>query len=99
TPVTAASKPFQLQAPPSRSSSSIHNSPRGEIQQPPLSPGMMERVNQPVAPAPGEQSYGAVPIPGAYRSPSFGPQMTLPNTPGIGVAVSENAAHNRNNSR
>ncbi|KAM5434944.1 hypothetical protein McanMca71_002493 [Microsporum canis] len=99
-PVTTTNKPFQLQPPPSRSSSSIHNSPHTEMHNPPLSPGMAERVNQHISAAPGEQSYAAVPIPGAYRSPSFAPQgMTLPNTPGIGIAISDNATHTRDTSR
>ncbi|EGD96991.1 hypothetical protein TESG_04412 [Trichophyton tonsurans CBS 112818] len=102
TPVnTTTTKPFQLQPPPSRSSNSIHNAPRAETQSPALEPGSTERVNHHVAVAPGEQSYGAVPIPEPYRSPGFAPQgMTLPNTPGIGVAVSsDNASHARNSSR
>ncbi|EGD85478.1 hypothetical protein H112_06382 [Trichophyton rubrum D6] len=98
---TTTNKPFQLQPPPSRSSNSIHNAPRAETQSPALEPGSTERANHHVAVAPGEQSYGAVPIPEPYRSPSFAPQgMTLPNTPSIGVAVSsDNASHARNSSK
>jgi hypothetical protein len=52
---------------------------------PPLSPGF-ERQHEHVPAAPGEQQYGAVPIPGAYASPAnpaqspmgfnFGPDVT-----------------------
>lgn len=75
------SSPFRLQAPPIR----IHNatpklSPAEGFPQrhemtasppvPPMSPPPEERVHEHFAAAPGEQTYDAVPIPGAYVPPS-----------------------------
>jgi len=75
------SSPFRLQAPPIRvHHASPKGSPSEEFQfqrqtftsspppQPPMSPPPETRVHQHVAAAPGEQTYDAVPIPGAYAS-------------------------------
>lgn len=75
-------QPFRLQAPPIR----VHNATPKAPQQdsfepaPPQSktsysppPFPQERTNEHVAAAPGEQTYDAVPIPGAYASPLTSP--------------------------
>ena len=76
----SASQPtpsFKLQAPPIK----IHHaSPRtgqdgfeAAPPQPPMSPPPQDRTNEHVEAAPGEQTYDAVPIPGAYASPLTSP--------------------------
>ena len=68
---------FKLQAPPIR----IHHAtPRtaqdgfeDALPQAPMSPPPQERTNEHVEAAPGEQTYDAVPIPGAYASPLTSP--------------------------
>lgn len=73
---------FKLQAPPIR----IHHaSPRpGQdgfetaLPQPSVSPPPQETVNEHVEAAPGEQTYDAVPIPGAYASPLTSPAFPPP---------------------
>jgi len=83
----AQPQPFSLQAPPIK----IHGAtpkveqdgfeapPRTNTTSPPVSPGLIERQQEHVPAAPGEQQYAAVPIPGAYQplaSPSHPPQST-----------------------
>lgn len=77
------SSPFRLQAPPIRIHSATPKiSPSEGFQrqamtsspppQPPMSPPPEERVHDHVSAGPGEQTYDAVPIPGAYASYSQG---------------------------
>jgi hypothetical protein len=84
----AQPQPFSLKAPPIKVTSATPKvaqegfdaPPRSNTVSPPLaSPGLQERQNEHVAAAPGEQTYAAVPIPGAYTplaSPSYPPQPT-----------------------
>jgi len=69
----SSEKAFQLHAAPVRASST-----RGQEGTTPLSPTTAERVNAHMDAAPGEQTYGSVPIPSAYASPlgspTFSPQ-------------------------
>lgn len=76
-PARVVSKPFQLQPPPIRVQ---HATPRvaqegfGGAPAPTVSASsteenLSEQVNQHVGAAPGEQTYDAVPIPGAYAGP------------------------------
>ena len=72
-----ASTPFTLQAPPIRVQ---HATPKAaqdgfEIAPAPMVPQVPaeDRINEHVAAAPGEQTYDAVPIPGAYASPLSSP--------------------------
>ena len=62
-------KPFTLQPPPVRIQ---HATPT--IQQDGFEPAPKEQVQEHVPAAPGEQTYDAVPIPGAYASPLASPQ-------------------------
>jgi hypothetical protein len=74
---THVASPFKLQAPPIK----IHNATPRSAQdgfetappQPSMSPPPQERANEHVEAAPGEQTYDAVPIPGAYASPLTSP--------------------------
>jgi hypothetical protein len=71
------SSPFKLQAPPIK----IHHAtPRAQdgfqsAPTPTSSPPPQDRQNEHVAAAPGEQTYDAVPIPGAYASPLTSPAV------------------------
>lgn len=85
-PTQSTPKPFQLQPPPARAqhraaeqASSPAQQQQGQQQQqpqPPQSPASpppvhpTENVNEHVGAAPGEQTFEAVPIPGAYTSPT-----------------------------
>jgi len=76
--------PFKLQAPPIKIHHATprpasdgfepalpaSSPPPPSISPPPMSPPPQERVNEHVAAAPGEQTYDAVPIPGAYMRPT-----------------------------
>ncbi|KAL1884251.1 hypothetical protein VTK73DRAFT_3235 [Phialemonium thermophilum] len=78
-PPSAFSKPFKLQAPPSKANPAK-----------PKNPSTTSELQEPAPVAPGERQYDAVPIPGAYvdaavKSPppqqtSFG--LSLPDHPG-----------------
>lgn len=68
-PPRATSPPTRMTTPPSRTTS------------PPtkrMSPPLAERRIDHVAAAPGEQTYDAVPIPGAYASPLSSPGLAQP---------------------
>jgi hypothetical protein len=78
-------QPFSLKAPPIKITNATpkmtqngFDAPQrtGTASPPLASPGFQERQNEHVAAAPGEQTYAAVPIPGAYTplaSPSYPP--------------------------
>lgn len=73
-------KPFALQAPPIKIHGATPKAQQGAFAPPPQQQpqqqqrGAKERVIEHVAAAPGEQTYDAVPIPGAYASPVANPQ-------------------------
>jgi hypothetical protein len=69
-------KPFALQAPPIKVHGATPKTAQNGFEPAPAPP--KERVIEHVAAAPGEQTYDAVPIPGAYASPltSPGPQQS-----------------------
>jgi hypothetical protein len=71
----AEAKPFALQPPPIKIHGATPKAPQNgfQAQTPPN-----ERVIEHVAAAPGEQTYDAVPIPGAYASPLSSPGMVKP---------------------
>ncbi|TAQ88395.1 hypothetical protein B7494_g3256 [Chlorociboria aeruginascens] len=66
-----SSKPFTLQAPPIKIHSATPKLQQGGFDAPP----QKERVIEHVSAAPGEQTYAAVPIPGAYASPLSSPGL------------------------
>jgi hypothetical protein len=83
----AQPQPFSLKAPPIKIQGATPKVEQGgfdapsrsQTVSPPLSPGLVERQNEHVPAAPGEQTYAAVPIPGAYAplaSPGLPPQTT-----------------------
>jgi hypothetical protein len=75
---THSNSPFKLQAPPIKVHHATPRAPQDGFQSPPSpvsSPPPQERQNEHVAAAPGEQTYEAVPIPGAYASPLGSPAM------------------------
>ncbi|KAF2645468.1 hypothetical protein P280DRAFT_120724 [Massarina eburnea CBS 473.64] len=83
----AQPQPFSLKAPPIRIQGATPRVEQGGFDAPPrtvtppmASPGFREeRKQEHVSAAPGEQTYDAVPIPGAYQpmaSPSYPPQPT-----------------------
>jgi cbb3-type cytochrome oxidase subunit 3 len=66
------SSSFKLQAPPIKVHNATPRAPQDGFDSAPTptgSPPPKERKNEHVAAAPGEQTYDAVPIPGAYASP------------------------------
>jgi hypothetical protein len=72
------SSPFKLQAPPIKIHNATPRAPQDGFDSAPTptaSPPPQERQNEHVAAAPGEQTYAAVPIPGAYASPLTSPAM------------------------
>ena len=79
------SRPFKLQAPPIRIQTAtpkprqegFESSPGPASVSPPAPP--TETLNAHVAAAPGEQTYEAVPIPGAYASPVTSPALRPPH--------------------
>ncbi|KAF2196817.1 hypothetical protein GQ43DRAFT_444776 [Delitschia confertaspora ATCC 74209] len=82
----AQPQPFALQPPPIRiqgatpkvEQNGFEAPQRTATASPPLSPGYMERYNEHVPAAPGEQQYAAVPIPGAYVAPLASPSHPPP---------------------
>ncbi|EEP82923.1 predicted protein [Uncinocarpus reesii 1704] len=107
-PTPSSNLPFQLQPPPIRVQAPTRdNSPTdGE---PPASAGLVQVLNEHVGPAPGEQKYESVPIPGSYagpvNSPTFMPQSSAHQRQGsresenqaLGTAVTtDNAEPPRN---
>ncbi|KAF2474780.1 uncharacterized protein BDR25DRAFT_301420 [Lindgomyces ingoldianus] len=82
-------QPFALQAPPIRiqgatpkvEQDGFDAPPRTGTASPPLSPGFVERQNDHVPAAPGEQQYAAVPIPGSYATPLASPSHQPQPTP------------------
>jgi hypothetical protein len=81
-------KPFTLQPPPIKVHAATPKTPQNGFELPPpprgspppnrTSPPPAERRIEHVAAAPGEQTYEAVPIPGAYASPLTSPGLTQP---------------------
>lgn len=69
-------KPFALQPPPIKVHSATPKTAQNGFD--PAPPPQKERVIEHVSAAPGEQTYAAVPIPGAYANPlgSPGPQQS-----------------------
>ena len=96
-------QPFSLKAPPIKITNATpkmaqngFDAPQrtGTASPPLASPGFQERQNEHVAAAPGEQTYAAVPIPGAYTplaSPSYPPPPAAAQGPGFdfGPGVSD----------
>jgi len=68
-----AAKPFTLQPPPIKVHDATPKIAQNGFEAPP-----QERVIEHVAAAPGEQTYAAVPIPGAYASPLTSPGLAQP---------------------
>ena len=66
------STPFKLQAPPIKVQNATPKTPQNGFDNS-TSSSPAERQNEHFAAAPGEQTYAAVPIPGAYGGPSRGP--------------------------
>ena len=80
-------KPFALQPPPIKVHAATPKTPQNGFDAPPratspptkrMSPPPAERRIGHVAAAPGEQTYAAVPIPGAYASPLSSPGLAQP---------------------
>lgn len=71
--VKIAAKPFTLQPPPIKVHGATPKTPQNgfELAPAPAPKKQKERVIEHVAAAPGEQTYDAVPIPGAYASPGL----------------------------
>ncbi|RFU35179.1 hypothetical protein B7463_g1127, partial [Scytalidium lignicola] len=70
-PANTPLKPFALQPPPIKVHAASPQTPQGGFESAPLAteskkPTLAERRNKHVEAAPGEQTYDAVPIPGAY---------------------------------
>lgn len=78
-PASAQSpSPFKLQAPPIKVHHATPHAPQDGFESAPTptaSPPPQERQNDHVTAAPGEQTYDAVPIPGAYASPLTSPAI------------------------
>jgi hypothetical protein len=83
------SKPFALQPPPIKVHAATPKTPQNGFDAPApprsvspptksTSPPLAERRIEHVAAAPGEQTYDAVPIPGAYASPLSSPGLAQP---------------------
>ncbi len=76
---THGSSPFKLQAPPIKVHNATPRAPQNGFDSAPTPstspPPPQERQNEHVAAAPGEQTYAAVPIPGAYAAPLTSPAM------------------------
>jgi hypothetical protein len=69
-------KPFALQPPPIKIQSATPKVAQNGFEKAPFPP--VERRIEHVSPAPGEQTYDAVPIPGAYASPLSSPGLAQP---------------------
>jgi len=81
-----AAKPFALQAPPIR----IHAAPTTTTPAPntrSITPEKTENRIEHAPKAPGEQTYDAVPIPGAYASPVQSPGFAPGPYGSLGMAV------------
>lgn len=90
-PSNTTQKPFQLQAPPIRvqnatpKPSQMEGFERNGSPRPTSPPATAsERLNDHVEAAPGEQTYAAVPIPGAYQSPLNSPGHQQQHFQGLG---------------
>lgn len=94
---TNAAPSFKLQAPPIKihhatpkmTQDGFESAPQQRPVSPPqptVSPPPQERTNEHVEAAPGEQTYEAVPIPGAYAAPLTSPGFQPPSTYGHGQA-------------
>jgi hypothetical protein len=88
--VSHSEKPFQLHPAPIRGQNTTPATAQEGFT--PLSPTTAERVNAHMDAAPGEQTYGAVPIPNAYASPltspTFLPQPQVDQTvPGVALTT------------
>lgn len=71
------SKPFTLQPPPIKIQAATPKAPQNGFEARSTSPPAERRIEH-VAAAPGEQTYAAVPIPGAYASPLSSPGLAQP---------------------
>jgi len=71
------SKPFTLQAPPIKVQAATPKTPQNGFETRTPSPPVERRIDH-VSAAPGEQTYAAVPIPGAYASPLSSPGLAQP---------------------
>ena len=77
-------KPFTLQAPPIKVQSATPTMSQEEFESEP-------KIQEHVGAAPGEQTYEAVPIPGAYSSPMSSPGIQSQTQPmNFGQAVTTN---------
>jgi hypothetical protein len=72
-----AAKPFALQPPPIKVHAATPKTQQNGFEPPPPRPQRERRIEH-VAAAPGEQTYDAVPIPGAYASPLTSPGLNQP---------------------
>jgi len=95
---TITAKPFALQAPPiklhaasSPKGSSLGGFSRFEAQQRSKSPEQAENRIEHAPKAPGEQTYAAVPIPGAYASPLQSPSHPPQQYSSLGMAVTSDS--------
>lgn len=85
-------KPFALQPPPIKVHAATPKTPQAGFVFPPPAQ-KKERVIEHVAAAPGEQTYDAVPIPGAYASPLSSPGLAQPQHTrfgSVGEAITSN---------
>ncbi len=78
-------KPFTLQPPPIKVHNATPKTPQEGFDAPAARP--QERVIEHVAPAPGEQQYASVPIPGAYASPMASPGSAHTRVGSVGEAI------------
>lgn len=74
-PTRTYQQPFRLQPPPIRVTHATPKTDQGSFPEP-TTP--TETVNAHLGAAPGERTYEAVPIPGAYASPLTSPSVPLP---------------------
>ncbi|OJD25930.1 hypothetical protein ACJ73_02696 [Blastomyces percursus] len=94
------SRPFQLLPPPIRVQDATPKISQEAFNMP-MSPATLERRNEHVDAAPGEQKYESVPIPGAYAtpltSPTFAPEIRGSDViPGMAVTTTERIVPSRN---
>jgi len=76
--VAVAPKPFALQPPPIKIHSATPKTQQNGFEPAPPPKRQEERRIEHVGAAPGEQTYAAVPIPGAYASPMNSPGLAQP---------------------
>ncbi|KAG5291305.1 MARVEL domain-containing protein [Histoplasma capsulatum G186AR] len=93
-------RPFQLRPPPIRVQDATPKISQDGFNIP-MSPATIERRNEHVDAAPGEQKYESVPIPGSYAmpltSPSFAPETRGSDViPGMAVTAAERIVPSRN---